>query len=120
MLRLFSLHREVDDSDRHLLHILIDESIAILTGTNSERDAEVTDREPKQPAVQKAKKIRIVNAEAVGSIGKISTAPIQKEPWSFADIGENNLWTVKYWVVCYLILDLIPCIPPWFSSHLIV
>ena len=76
MLVFVCFRGEVDDSDRHLLHILIDEPIAILTGPHSERDTEIADREPKQPAVQKAKKIRIVNAEAVGSIGKISTAPI--------------------------------------------
>ena len=94
-------------------------SVTILSGTDTERDRNVADREPTKPAVEDADEIQIARAQAIGGVSDEGAARVGKEPRKFADIGKDDLRLLERGEIRDVVLNLEPLIPARLSTDLV-
>jgi hypothetical protein len=87
--RFVGLVGRINQTDRHFLHVLVNESVAVFARADPEWDAYVADRKPKQPTVQDAQQVAVFSSETVGGVGEIMIIAVETEAWPLRDVGEN-------------------------------
>jgi hypothetical protein len=81
----------VDEADGIPLHLLVNEAATELTGAAAKGNADVGDVEPEESAVEEAKEVSVVGAEARGGVGDVGAAVVEMEAGAFADVGADDL-----------------------------
>jgi hypothetical protein len=84
-----------------MFHVLIDQSIAVLTRTHSERNADPSNKEPKEARIEESEQALVAGAKTVGRVRQIKPCVVKAEPGVFANIGKDYFRFLEIVLMCY-------------------